>query len=95
VDGVRHADLRADERERDGFRRELRGRVDGAHEQQLTRDEITASVHYLRWEHTPDQVAAFAAGPVELVADRAAYAAATPPSDATHAELVGDLVGGG
>jgi hypothetical protein len=40
-------------------------------------------------------VAAFAAGPVELVADRAAYAAATPLSDATLAELVGDLVEGG
>jgi hypothetical protein len=64
--------------------------------QQLTRDEITASVHYyLRWEHTPDQVAAFAAGPVELVADHAAYAAATPLSDATHAELIGDLREGG
>jgi hypothetical protein len=33
--------------------------------------------------------------PVEVVADRAADAAATPRSDATHAELVGDLVGGG
>jgi hypothetical protein len=67
-----------------------------APKQQLTRDEITASVHYyLRWEHTPDQVAAFAAGPVELVADHAAYAAATPLSDATHAELIGDLREGG
>jgi hypothetical protein len=65
-----------------------------APKQQLTRDEITASVHDALGD-TPDQVAAFAAGPVELVADRAAYAAATPRSDATHAELVGDLVEGG
>jgi hypothetical protein len=66
-----------------------------APKQQLTRDEVTASVHYLRWELTPEQVAAFAAGPVELVADHAAYAAATPLSDATHAELIGDLREGG
>jgi hypothetical protein len=69
--------------------------VDEAHEQQLTRDEITASVHYVRWELTPEQVAAFAAGPVELVADHGEYAAATPLSDDTHAELVGDLRDGG
>jgi len=74
---------------------QVRGIVDEDHEQQLTRDEMTASVHYLRWELTPDQVAAFAAGPVELLADHAAYAVATPLSGDTHAELVGDLCGTG
>jgi hypothetical protein len=74
---------------------ELRGIVDEGHNQQLTRDEITASVHYVRWDLTPDQVAAFAAGPVELVAVHAAYAAATPLSEGARAELVGDLRDGG
>jgi Protein of unknown function (DUF3501) len=74
---------------------ELRGIVDEDHEQQLTRDDITASVHYVRWNLTPDQVAVFAAGPVELVADHGAYAAATPLSEGARAELVGDLRDGG
>ncbi len=30
--------------------------VDADHEKQLTRDEITASVHYVHWQLTPDQV---------------------------------------
>lgn len=74
---------------------QVRGIVDEDHEQQLTRDEITASVHYLRWELTPEQVTAFAAGPVLLVADHAAYAVETTLADDTHAELVGDLRRGG
>ncbi len=35
-----------------------------AHAGQLTREEVTAAVHYVRFEFTPEQVAAFAAGPV-------------------------------
>ncbi|HEY8543851.1 MAG TPA: hypothetical protein VIL36_02345, partial [Acidimicrobiales bacterium] len=30
------------------------------HEKQLTREEITASVHYIRWELTPEQIDRFA-----------------------------------
>ncbi len=33
--------------------------VDEDHEKQLTRDEITASVHYVRWELSPDQARRF------------------------------------
>ena len=73
----------------------VRAVVDEDHEQQLTRDEITASVHYLRWDMTPGQVAAFEAGPVTLLADHASYAAETPLSDDAHAELAVDLRGGG
>src|SRR4051794_39186029 len=40
---------------------------DPDHEKQLTRDEITSAVHYVRWHLTSDQVEAFAAGPVSLV----------------------------
>jgi hypothetical protein len=69
--------------------------VDEDHEKQLTREEITASVHYVRWELSADQVARFAAGPVELVVDHPEYPRATVLSPATHAELVGDLEHGG
>ena len=73
----------------------VRAVVDEDHEQQLTRDEITASVHYLRWDMTPEQVERFAAGPVTLVSDHASYAVETPLPEAAHAELAGDLRDGG
>lgn len=69
----------------------VRGIVDEQHEQGLTRDHITAAVHYLRWELSDDQVAAFAAGPVQLEIDHPAYLEACELSDTTHAELLRDL----
>jgi phosphomannomutase len=69
--------------------------VEEDHEKQLTREEITASVHYLRWELTSDQVERFAAGPVTVVCSHPAYPAETVLSDATHAELTTDLRKGG
>lgn len=39
----------------------------------LTRDDVTAAVHFLKFEFTPAQRASFAAGPVALVCDHAAY----------------------
>ena len=65
---------------------------ESSHEQQLTRDDVTASVHYVRWELTPEQVAAFASGPVELVVDHAAYEASSQLTEATRAELLADLM---
>jgi len=61
----------------------------------LTREEITASVHYVRWEMTPEQVERFAAGGVTLVADHPAYGAETPLADDRVAELAADLRSGG
>lgn len=69
--------------------------VEADHAKQLTRDEVTASVHYLQWELTPDQVEAFAGGPVALISTHPEYAAEIPLSDVTHAELVADLRQGG
>jgi len=69
--------------------------VDEDHDKQLTRDEVTASVHYVRWELTADQIERFAAGPVTLQADHPAYARAVELSAETHAELLGDLRNGG
>ncbi len=67
--------------------------VDEQHEQGLTREEVTAAVHYLRWELDPAQVAAFGAGPVRVEIDHPAYLEAIELSDTTHAELVADLGG--
>lgn len=72
----------------------VRAVVDEDHGKQLTRDEITASVHYVRWDLTPDQVERFTAGPVALVADHPDYTVETPLADDTTAELTADLRGG-
>ena len=66
---------------------------EAAHEAQLTREEITASVHYVTFELTREQVAAFAAGPVTLAVAHPSYDEATTLSEATVAELLTDLGG--
>ncbi len=66
------------------------------HAAQLTRPEVTSAVHYVRFPLTPDQVAAFAAGPVTLAVVHPEYPAGLPGvvlSDATRAELAADLTG--
>jgi hypothetical protein len=69
--------------------------VDEAHEKQLTRDEITASVHYVRWELTPEQVERIAAGPVAVVSRHPAYRAEAVLGEDTVAELLAELRDGG
>lgn len=64
---------------------------DEEHAEQLTREEITASVHYLHFRLTPEQVAAFEAGPVELAVAHESYEHATTLGDETVAELLADL----
>jgi hypothetical protein len=72
---------------------EVRAITEEAHAAQLTREEITASVHYVRWELTPEQVAAVEAGPISLSVDHLAYTEATELPPVTVAELVQDLLG--
>jgi hypothetical protein len=72
---------------------EVRCTVDPDHEKQLTREEITASVHYVHFSFTPEQVAAFERGPVSLVLDHPAYGAETVLTDENRAELLTDLRG--
>jgi len=38
-----------------------------SHAEMLTRDNVTAAVHYIRFEFTPEQVEAFATGDVEIL----------------------------
>lgn len=70
---------------------EVRAVVDEQHEQGLTRDNVTAAVHYLRFEFSAEQVEAFASGPVQLRIDHSSYLEAVELSSATHAELLSDL----
>jgi hypothetical protein len=70
---------------------EVRCIPDESHEAQLTREEVTASVHYVRFEFTPEQVADWGTGPVELVIDHPAYQESTTLRDETVRELASDL----
>lgn len=67
--------------------------VDPAHASQLTRDEITASVHYVNFSLSAAQVGAFADGPVVLALDHPAYRHETPLGQETIGELFADLTG--
>ncbi len=70
---------------------QVRAVVEEAHDAQLTRDDITSSVHYLRFEFSPDQVEAFAHGPVALVTDHENYRRSTTLAADTLTELLTDL----
>lgn len=64
------------------------------HDARLTREETTAAVHYVRFRLTPDQVEAFARGPVTLAINHPHYPEGLPGvvlSDATRAELASDF----
>ncbi|MER3452717.1 MAG: DUF3501 domain-containing protein [Acidimicrobiia bacterium] len=65
--------------------------VEEQHAGQLTREDVTASVHYVRWRLTPAQIDAFEAGPVTLAVVHPAYTHETVLSDVTRAELLTDL----
>jgi len=71
----------------------VRSIPEAAHAAQLTREEITASVHYVRFDLDPAQVEAFAAGPVTLAVDHPAYQETTALTPETIAELLADLKG--
>ena len=62
-------------------------------EERLTRDDITSTVHYLKFRFTPEQQAAFAApeGIVRIVVEHPEYRAAVELSDEQRAELARDF----
>ena len=67
---------------------------DEEHEKLLTSDEITSSVHYVRWDFTPAQVVAFAtADTVTLAFDHPEYHHEIDLTADTRAELLADLQG--
>lgn len=63
---------------------------ESAHEQRLTRDDVTASVHYVWFDLTPGQVEALRTAPVTLAVEHAAYRHATTLLADTVTELVAD-----
>mgnify|MGYP005820235139 CR=1 FL=1 len=64
-----------------------------SHEEQLTRPDVTASVHYLRFELTPDQIERFATEPVVLAVNHPHYVEGVRLPEATRAALLEDLRG--
>lgn len=70
---------------------EVRGRLDAQHEEGLTREDVTAAVHYLTFDFSPDQVEAFAAGDVQVRIDHPNYLEAAELLPSTRAELLTDL----
>ena len=57
----------------------------------LTRDNVTAAVHYIRFEFTPQQVEAFASGEVEILCVHPAYVEVAILPKFVSDELLTDL----
>ena len=74
----------------DGSR--VRGEIDAQHAAGLTRDDVTAAVHYLTFNFTPEQVNAYEAGPVTVECSQPNYLEASALSDSTKTELLTDLL---
>ncbi|MGH9121624.1 MAG: DUF3501 family protein [Acidimicrobiales bacterium] len=68
--------------------------VDEEHASLLTREAVTASVHYVRFELAPSEVAAFATGTVILGVDHPSYSYRTSLGPETRGALLEDLQGG-
>ena len=67
--------------------------VEGAHAAQLTREETTASVHYVNFSLNDEQVREFRSGEVRLALDHPEYRHQTVLADATKDSLAEDLMG--
>lgn len=62
-----------------------------SHAEMLTRDNVTAAVHYIRFEFTPQQVELFAAGEVEILCLHPAYVEVSALPKFVVDELLTDL----
>ena len=71
---------------------EVPGRIDEKHAAGLTRDDVTAAVHYLVFDFTPAQVAAFDGGDVTVQCSLPSYLEVAALSPSTKAELLTDLL---
>lgn len=60
-------------------------------EEKLTREDVTAAVHFVRFSPTSGQVARLAAGPVRLVVDHPEYSASIELDASQREELAADL----
>jgi len=69
---------------------------EATHQANLTREETTSAVHYVRFAFTDEQIEALSVGPATLAVNHPAYPGGLPGtvlSDASRAELVADLRG--
>jgi hypothetical protein len=73
----------------DGTR--VAGAVSEEDEQRLTRDDITAAVHFVKFRFTEEQIDMFARGEVHVVVDHPEYDHDVALSPEQHAQLLGDL----
>ena len=71
---------------------EVPGRIDEKHAAGLTREDVTAAVHYLVFDFTPAQVAAFDGGDVTVQCSLPSYLEVAALSPSTKAELLTDLL---
>jgi hypothetical protein len=62
-----------------------------SHAEMLTRDNVTAAVHYIRFEFTPQQVEAFASGEVQILCLHPAYVEVAILPEFVVDELLTDL----
>lgn len=69
-------------------------RVDEGHDETLTRDEPTASVHYIWWPVSSALAKRLAAGPAQVVCTHPNYLEVTELGDVTRESLAADLVDG-
>jgi hypothetical protein len=73
----------------------VRCTVDPDHAEQLSRTDITASVHYVHFQFSPEEVRRFGAEPVALAVTHPAYLHATVLGRDARDELLHDLEVGG
>lgn len=71
----------------------VRCRPEEQHESQLTREEVTAAVHYVTFDFSPQQIEVARKGDIVLVCDHPAYREEIPLADETVRELLADLTG--
>ena len=71
----------------------LRAEPEADHASQLTRDDITASVHYVHWRLDRAAIERLEVGPAVLVCDHPAYSEFAPLETPTVEELLRDLRG--
>lgn len=69
----------------------IRSSPETAHEAQLTREDVTASVHYVRFALSPSQTDRFVTGPVTMAVVLADYDEEAPLGDDLRADLATDL----
>lgn len=70
---------------------EIRSRVEPAHGRQLTREDVTAAVHFIGFEFTPKQVDAWGSGTAVLAVDHPAYSHELTLGEEMVDELAKDL----